>query len=285
MDDSCPECGGKSEVIYSGVSSFHSDRKFDIKMCGKCSLCFTYPFGVNTKQFYSEENYGYERIRLQKAEKKFRNRYYSKLVSKYAKKRVLEIGCMFGFFLGDLKDRYDVEGIEPGKEPCKEARRSGLECFNGTVEEYTRSHRMKFDTVMAFHVIEHVNDLGSFLGSAAKVLENDGTLILAVPNFGAAKRLKGKWGWNLVPAHQYHFTKESMTKLLEKNGFRVENVVFRGGDSAFYMSCIYNMIGMKGGKNMNRTVARLIYGAVFNIVSRHTFGRGNQEMIVIAKKR
>ena len=99
----CPECNGNSSPLYQNVKSIHAEIVYDILKCEMCGVAFTHPFG-RPKTFYSEEEYGYERIRAQFREKKYRNKFYLKLIRMHTKNSLLEIGCMFGLLLNKLKN-------------------------------------------------------------------------------------------------------------------------------------------------------------------------------------
>ena len=296
---SCPECGGPSSLLYKNVRSYYADKDYDIFKCAECSLCFTFPFGIE-KSFYSEEGYGYQRRKLQNRERKFRNKYYASLISKYARNRVLEIGCQFGELLAEIKSDFFVEGVELAKEPCLEVKNKGIHCFNGTIEGYAEVCQEQFDTVVSFHTIEHLTGLKSFFSAIKKVIAEDGTLILAMPNFEESKRLKGNWGWTLVPAHQYHFTRSSINSALEKNGFEIREILYRGGDASFYLSSLYNILGLKGSKKVNLPASRplasprgeqgglasrIAFSLFYLLISRVMFNRGKEEILVVAKRR
>ena len=280
----CPECHGESYLLYNNIKSIHADRDYDIFQCEKCAICFTHPFGI-PKKYYSEEEYGYERIKAQFKEKEYRNKFYSKLIKKYARDKLLEIGSMFGLLLNKLQSDYNVFGIELGETPCEEMKKKGINYFNGTIEEFTKVNKIEFDTVVAMHVIEHTDNVKSFIRSIKYNLCKDGTLILAFPNFDRSHRLKQNWGWNLVPAHQYHFNEKYMENLLNKFDLEVLEVLKKGGDSAFYLSCLYNILNRKKGKLINPILAKIIFLITFYLISKPLFHLRKDEIIIVAKNR
>lgn len=78
-----------------------------------------------------------------------------------------------------------------------------------------------FDVVSAFDVIEHFADDARLLHEIRRVLKPDGRLILSVPAY--------QWAWSDFDESAGHFrryTKRSMQRLLERNGFVVERATY-----------------------------------------------------------
>jgi 2-polyprenyl-3-methyl-5-hydroxy-6-metoxy-1,4-benzoquinol methylase len=73
-----------------------------------------------------------------------------------------------------------------------------------------------------WHVLEHVTDLSGTLSWFNKMLEADGTLIIAVPNYTSydAQYYKEYWAAYDVPRHLYNFNQDSITALLKQHGFK-----------------------------------------------------------------
>lgn len=80
-----------------------------------------------------------------------------------------------------------------------------------------------FDHVFCIEVLEHVPNPYQTLGEIHRVLRPDGVLVLSVPNPYHVKELI----WNLfrIPdrqGHIYSWTRQTMTRLGEMNGFRLD---------------------------------------------------------------
>jgi 2-polyprenyl-6-hydroxyphenyl methylase/3-demethylubiquinone-9 3-methyltransferase len=101
---------------------------------------------------------------------------------------LLDIGCGAGLLaeplsrLGAL-----VTGLDPAANSIEiarahaEATGAELTYVAGTVEDLVRS-RKKFDVVLAMEVVEHVNDVGGFVRSAASLLRPGGLFALSTLN-------------------------------------------------------------------------------------------------------
>jgi SAM-dependent methyltransferase len=78
-----------------------------------------------------------------------------------------------------------------------------------------------FDGVVINHVLEHVFDLGPFLGEVARVLRPGGWLLIRVPNASSweAAAYGPHWPpWEL-PRHLIHFSPASLAMVLRASRF------------------------------------------------------------------
>lgn len=89
-----------------------------------------------------------------------------------------------------------------------------------------------FDKVMFLDTLEHLNNRDFVLSEIKKVLKNDGTLFVSIPNVNTSwKKLQKRVGLNPYcdPDHKIEYTKESIRKELANNGFRItkmENIIY-----------------------------------------------------------
>jgi len=80
----------------------------------------------------------------------------------------------------------------------------------------------KWDTIVALHVLEHINDLDSIISEFRQLINSGGKLIIAVPNFdGLGYQEQGmRWVWAQPPlVHIFHFTASGLMSLLQNHGF------------------------------------------------------------------
>ena len=77
------------------------------------------------------------------------------------------------------------------------------------------------DTLMMWHVLEHIPDLDSSIKAIYNSIKNKGSLVIAVPNIDSfdSKHYKECWAGFDVPRHLYHFNHESLINFIEKQGF------------------------------------------------------------------
>lgn len=154
--------------------------------------------------------------------------------------RILDVGCGPGKVMRVLRDRgWDVYGVDFSAVAIEHARvRLGLNVICG---DLLQAHYKDdfFDVVMFNHSLEHMYDPLEILRETYRILKPGGLLLVTVPNAASFEAwLFGRWWvhWD-VPRHLYHFTTETMSRLVEKAGFRVTNI--RGGvGTSFFLGSL-----------------------------------------------
>lgn len=123
-----------------------------------------------------------------------------------------------------------VVGIDVNIEGLMVMERLGYEVYQENAENITEkfleANKEKFNFIVAGEIIEHLQDLKSFLQGIRKLLTPTGRLVLTTPNpYGAsaiAQHLLGipekKW---VSPYHTCWFTPLVLKKLLSDNKFYV----------------------------------------------------------------
>jgi SAM-dependent methyltransferase len=143
-----------------------------------------------------------------------------------AKGDILDLGCWTGFLLSEAQARgWRATGVEPSRFASQYARETlGLDVQTASLE-HADLPRGAFDAVVMGDVIEHLPDPGAGLRRAAGLLKPRGVLHLALPDAGSgvARALGARW-WSVLPTHVHYFTRESLARLLDRNGFAVEEV-------------------------------------------------------------
>jgi len=173
---------------------------------------------INYKNYHRDSDY-------KKYEAMFRNIFMKRfnLITKFIKKgKILEIGCSNGAFL-DIFKEYDWEtwGVEPSGNSGK-AKEKGHKIIKEFFEKADIPQNY-FDLVIMNHTLEHMDDPSTVLKKTNKVLKNNGIIFVDVPNFGSLlSKIMGKsWPYLLPEEHKWQFTKESLTKVSKKAGFKI----------------------------------------------------------------
>lgn len=97
--------------------------------------------------------------------------------------KVLEIGCGNGYLLKCLADKgADVLGIEPGDHAQIGSKKWGVPIIQDNFPSSTINE--KFDLILTFAVLEHIENPVEFLSLIKNNLSDDGILIIAVPDEG-----------------------------------------------------------------------------------------------------
>jgi len=154
-------------------------------------------------------------------------------------KRLLDVGCGTGEFLKAAKQKgWNITGIEPSERARQAANKKTDNAIFG-VEDFQKLAPKSYDIITLWHVLEHLPNLEEQLSLFKKLLKFNGILIVAVPNFKSydAKYYQNFWAAYDAPRHLWHFSKQSIFKLAQKNYMKVENILPMVFD-AFYVSLL-----------------------------------------------
>jgi len=100
-----------------------------------------------------------------------------------------------------------------------------------------------FDVARFSHTLEHLPSPRRALERAHRVLRPEGRLFIEVPNAASLdRRIFGRhWaGWRL-PQHLYHFTPETLARLLVCTGFQPVKITCQGR-TAFVVESLLNVV-------------------------------------------
>jgi 2-polyprenyl-3-methyl-5-hydroxy-6-metoxy-1,4-benzoquinol methylase len=162
------------------------------------------------------------------------------IVARLKAKRVLDLGAGNGALCGLLKRQgYAVAGCEYDPRGVEIARAAHPEVsfYNFGVQDDPASLltvEQKFDVVVSTEVIEHLFSPHHLPIYAARVLTDDGYLVVSTPYHGYWKNLAlsifNKWDFHHSPrwhgGHIKFWSRRTLTQLLEEHGFEV--LEFRG---------------------------------------------------------
>lgn len=160
------------------------------------------------------------------------------LVNKYAEgnKTLLDIGSGTGDFLAKARNHgWQIGGVEPNDRARQKSLDKDISVKRST-EEFNNE---KFQVITLWHVLEHLPELEKSIAKMAKLLEKDGTLIVAVPNFKSwdAQYYEEFWAAYDVPRHLWHFSRSAIANIFSEYGFGIKQVKPMWFDS-FYVSIL-----------------------------------------------
>jgi SAM-dependent methyltransferase len=144
--------------------------------------------------------------------------------------RLLDVGCACGFLLAAARQRgFTVQGLEPSLWAAAYARRQfGLPVWLGSVEQ-APFEPGSFEAIVLADTIEHLCDPRRAVAAAHRWLVPGGHVLLLTPDFGSlVARLLGRHWWALMNDHYYYFTRSTLRRLLESEGFVVERIAAFG---------------------------------------------------------
>lgn len=136
-------------------------------------------------------------------------------------KRLLDVGAGTGDFLAVAKKYgWEVAGVEPNELARLKSSEKGVALLQNLDSIPTSD---KYEVITLWHVLEHLPDLESQIAKLVGLLTDNGTLVVAVPNFKSfdAKYYKEFWAAFDVPRHLWHFSKKSVQSIFAKHGMRL----------------------------------------------------------------
>ncbi len=218
----CPICTSEDT---SPISTYTADN-FSFHSCGKCTGIFADPMKSAEKEWYersewyafpteaSEDLSWYEKIFLED-------------YSLYKGKKILNIGCGRNDFLKRLKESgCNVTALDIN-ESIIEFTKKVLEIedvHSCEVLDFIRDYKGdKFDIIIFFEVLEHLESPGEFIDGIKSILNEDGNIVFSVPN---RERLRpSDVPWDYPPHHLTRWNTESLNNFLELNGCLVRKML------------------------------------------------------------
>lgn len=197
----------------------------DFWRCGPCGFETQFPLpSPDELRRYYEESYGdgmyKEFVEAREIKKLTARARLDRIVPHCRAGRWLDVGCSNGVFVDVARQAgIDAEGIELAEAAVEEARRGGLPVCRGTIEQHDPNYR--YDTIVAFDVLEHVLDPVSFLRAAHRLLAPGGSVVIAVPNQASlSRRIMGsRWYFYIPEEHLHYFNPSTLRRLIERCGF------------------------------------------------------------------
>jgi len=201
-----------------------SSDKFEYRRCVECKTIFLSDIPDDLDKYYADDYYkipSYEK--LEKIVKN--NPSKLQLILKYKKSGdLLEIGSAFGVFALQAKRAgFNVKSIEMNEKCCNFLKEViGVEVVKSSDPSLVLQSIGMNDIVVAWHVIEHLNNPLEFIKSAALNLKKDGILVLATPNPKSFQlRIMGKlWPHIDAPRHLTLLPKEAIESIAEECGLK-----------------------------------------------------------------
>ena len=132
---------------------------------------------------------------------------------------ILDIGCDKGYFLDQCRRfGYSVHGVEPSEQARLYCKSIGL-----NIESDIAHIDTQFNTITLWHVLEHFTDPSSLINSCYTLLKQDGLLFIRVPDFSSfwSRLFRQYWIWFQPHNHYVHYSKQSLKKLVEAQGFDI----------------------------------------------------------------
>lgn len=234
---------------------FLSKESFELLYDEEMDMLVTHPIPNDITKYYESKDY----ISHSDGEGSFFEKTYQwvkrinlynkiSLVKKYAgsSRTLLDVGAGTGnFLIGARRKGWKVSGVEPNTDARRLASEKGIELQ----KNLNAINGEKFQIITLWHVLEHLPNLKESVQQLSELLEDDGTLIVAVPNFKSydAQFYKSYWAAYDVPRHLWHFSRKAIENLFSYNYMELIKVKPMWFDS-FYVSLLSEQY-KKGKKN------------------------------------
>lgn len=133
---------------------------------------------------------------------------------------LLDVGCGSGGFLEVAKRVAGIRamGIDVNSDIVESCRARGLKAWQGTLSEWRRGHRDRFDAICLWHVVEHVADPVGTLEDAGALLAPGGTIHFSVPLTPMSYEEAWPDPFNLPPHHLTRWNLSSLEALGRRLG-------------------------------------------------------------------
>lgn len=291
---SCPVCKSSNIAEVLCAKDFTVSQKiFSIWQCNDCACRFTQnvPDTNAIGAYYQSSAYVshsdtkkglinklYHTVRNYTVEQK---RKLIEKVSSRKKASLLDVGAGTGAFAAMMqKAGWNVTGLEPDATARENALKNHQLQLQ-TLDALFSFSDKQFDVITLWHVLEHVHQLHKYVETFYRLLKDDGTLIIAVPNYTStdASTYKEFWAAYDVPRHLYHFSPASMQQLMQQHNFKIVEYKPMWFDS-FYVA----MLSEQYKTGRNNLVSAVWNGFASNIKAMSDVKKCSSVIYVMKKK-
>jgi len=231
----CPVCGHSSFNHFLNVPDWLVSKEiFELQQCEQCQFVFTAnaPLEKDAGPYYNSEEYvehsdtssGLIYSVYHVARRAMLHYKYMKIKRLHVGKKLLDVGSGSGYFMNFMKKKgYDVTGVEISEKAialCK--KKFGIKAHSPS-EFLEEKLDTDYDIISLWHVFEHVYSYDAYFELFSKSLNNNGYLILALPNCDSqdARMNKSYWGAYDTPRHIWHFTSKTIELFAMGRGFKM----------------------------------------------------------------
>lgn len=256
--DTCISCGGE---LRTGLTSWH-------RICRNCN----YEKGLLTTDINAPGEPIMDQQQRESGLYEVRKRNFEQLTSllstlKPEGGKLLDVGCAHGWFLSAARKHFDVLGVEPDRNIYEVCRSKELTVRNGFFPTIINAQE-SFDVIVFNDVFEHIEDSNFILQACRQHLNDNGLLLLNLPNqkgimyhvtkilykLGVESMFERLWQKGLPSPHLHYFNQENLGQLLIQQKFEVVN---KGTLDTLVLPGLYSRINYTG--NLSVPVALLLY--------------------------
>lgn len=221
--------------VLMGKRRFPEKEQFRLVRCKKCGFVYVNPRPRDTESHYVEEYHLSNKL-LNTKFGDFIYYIYYKLFRRipFHNKdggRILDLGCGIGRYSRMLKKQgWQTFGVDINAFVCEYAQKKlnldNIFCGDLIQANYPDKY---FDVVTLWSSVNHIYNPLEIFKEAHRILKKDGMIVLGdVPNFDSFEfRIFGVYNALLsVPYHLYHFTPDTLSRMLKKAGFNIAKISY-----------------------------------------------------------
>lgn len=239
----CPACNGHASVALENFATH-----YPVVQCCGCSLVYVpLEFSADQLQDYYQNAHSVRMINEFYAARQAGNVVASHRLAQVAALlpkdnrviRVLEIGCNNGEFLHQLRQanpdkKFELHGIDPNSDNVASAVQKGVMVHQGLADQDSAAAyfaEQRYDLVLCFELIEHLNHPGVLLRKIHQSLTDAGKLLISTPNFEGLACMLAGYNQNFPlahaispPAHIQGFSRVSLGILANRLGYKIARI-------------------------------------------------------------
>ena len=216
----------KAAQFLPDAKSLKNDKGTDLDIC-QCSGCGLVQLNNDPVPHYKDV---IRSASFSEEMMKFRIQQFTGFIQKYSLKgkKIIEIGCGKGEYLS-LMNQCSMKcfGLENYRQSVIECKNKGLTVSQGFIQNDTDKLRSSpFDSFYILNFLEHLPNPNKTLKGIRNNITDDSIGLIEVPNFDMI--LQKNLFSEFTADHLFYFTKETLKKTLELNGFDLleSNVVW-----------------------------------------------------------
>ena len=201
--------------------SEYEGKHSQLYKCSSCNFGAFIPAHAGTANFYNDitvdsDYYVHEKWEFKKT---------FKLIKKYNIQNILDYGCGGGSFLKQVLQKFPHIALD-GFDQNPQANLAFGNSAIGFVNDLKKHQGKKYDMLTAFQILEHLEDPFATLKELKDSINNDGILIISVPNTTGPIRHYADALTEIPPHHVNRFSYSSLKVFLENENFRIEDVAY-----------------------------------------------------------
>jgi 2-polyprenyl-3-methyl-5-hydroxy-6-metoxy-1,4-benzoquinol methylase len=302
----CGVCGSPESEAWAEVWDAEyltiADR-FVQRRCLGCGVLFIDPVPSDRlAEIYPDNYYSFaprdERSMVFAIKRRLDRRLFSGLLRQIraASLSVLDVGGGSGWQLDLIRacDRRvtftQVVDLDPVAAAA--ARAGGHEYYQGSIEDFQATRR--FDLILLLNLLEHVRYPSRVLEKLRSALTPSGLILVQTPNYDSldARLFRHRnWGGYHAPRHWVIFTRESLARIVNQAGLRIEKFTYVQGAS-FWSTSVLVLLARAGLVELTRERPAVNHplfppfaaiAAAFDLV-RSPFAKLSQMQVVLRPK-